>query len=320
MKKGSVSKDHYGYIFIAPFVIVFAAFALWPIVNTFYLSLTNMHFVNHMGFGVSPDFIGLNNFITLFNDPMFRLALQNTWLLWIGNFIPQMILALVLAAMFASTTFKLKGSGFFKAIYYLPNILMPVTVAALFMHYLTLHGPINTFLVGTTGILSEPRNFLSLVTDTRVAVMFIQTWMWFGQTAIVLVAGMTSISPSYYESAMVDGASQVKMFFTITLPLLKPILLFVLVTSLVGGMQMFDIPLLLSDGPLGPPDMAVLTMNMFMNARRAAPAFAIGSAAAISVTLFFISSFIALILFRVFRSDDEKQLRKQAKMERSATQ
>jgi len=320
LKRKSISKDHYGYIFIAPFILVFLGFALWPIINTFYLSLTNMHFINHMGFGVSPDFIWFANFTDLFGDPVFRRALTNTWMLWLGNFIPQMLLALTLAAMFSSTTFRLKGTGFFKAMYYLPNILMPVTIAALFMHYLTFHGPINTFLVSTTGILSEPRDFLNLITDSRVAVMFVQTWMWFGQTAIVLVAGMTAISPSYYESAMVDGASQVRMFFTITLPLLKPILLFVLVTSLVGGMQMFDIPLLLSDGPLGPPDMAVLTVNMFMNARRAAPAFAIGSAAAISVVLFFISSFIALILFRLFRTDEQKELSKLAKKRKGATQ
>ncbi|MCL1935682.1 MAG: sugar ABC transporter permease [Defluviitaleaceae bacterium] len=310
-KNKKLVKDYWGYIFIAPFIIIFIIFALYPIANTFFLSFTNANIIH----GMPGNIIGFNNFISLFNDPMFIRALQNTWLLWLGNFIPQMILALVLAAMFSSTTFKLKGTGFFKAIYYLPNLLMPVTVAALFQHYLTLHGPINSFLVGTTGLMSEPRNFLQFATDTRFTVMFIQTWMWFGQTAIVLVSGMTSISPSYYESAMVDGASQTRMFFKITLPLLKPVLLFVLVTSLVGGMQMFDIPLLLSDGPLGPPDMSVLTMNMFMRARMNHPANAIGSAAAVSVILFFISSFVALILFRVFRTDEQKQQKKQRRVE-----
>jgi len=299
-RHSSVSKDHWGYIFVIPFIVVFLFFALYPIANTFFLSLTDADMLR----GMQGDFIGFRNFENLLNDDMFFRAMGNTWLLWLGNFIPQMILALVLAAMFTSTTFKLKGAGLFKAAYYLPNLLMPVTIAALFSSYLSLHGPLNQFLVGSTGILSEPRNFLQLATDTRVVVMFLQTWMWFGQTAIVLVAGMTSISPTYYESAMVDGASQVKMFFKITLPLLKPILLFVLVTSLVGGMQMFDIPMLLA-GPLGPPDQSVLTMNMFMNARRAHPANAIGSAASISVMLFFMSSFIALILFRLFQDNDK---------------
>ncbi|MCL1924815.1 MAG: sugar ABC transporter permease [Defluviitaleaceae bacterium] len=308
-KKANLAKDYFGYIFIMPFIIVFVLFALWPIANTFFLSLTDATLFTMQ----DPNIIGFDNFISLINDDMFRIAFTNTWLLWLGNFVPQMILALVLAAMFASTTFKIKGVGFFKAMYYLPNLLMPVTIAALFQHYLTVHGPINTFLVGTTGILSEPRNFLEIVTDTRITVMFLQTWMWFGQTAIVLVAGMTSISPSFYESAMIDGASQRKMFFSITLPLLKPILLFVLITSLVGGMQMFDIPLLLSDGPLGPPDNAVLTLNMFMNARRTHPANAIGNAAAISVILFFVSSFISIILFRMFREDDGKKRRRKEK-------
>ena len=298
-----VTKDHWGLIFIIPFIVIFLGFSLWPIINTFYMSLTDAH-IWTMSEPGSWEFLGFQNFTDLFGDPMFFRSMRNTWLLWIGNFIPQMILALVLAAMFTSSTFKLKGAGLFKAAYYLPNLMMPVTIAALFSTFLSLHGPVNQFLVGTLGILEDPRNFLSIATDTRIVVMFLQTWMWFGQTAIVLVAGMTSISPTYYESAMVDGASQVKMFFKITLPLLKPILLFVLVTSLVGGLQMFDIPMLLA-GPLGPPDQSVLTMNMFMNARRSHPSNALGSASSISVALFFMSSVVALILFRVFRDKDE---------------
>lgn len=306
-RRSGVNKDYWGYIFILPFILVFIGFSLYPIINTFFLSLTDAHIIR----GMPGNLIGFANFIDLFQDEMFFIAMSNTWLLWLGNFIPQMILALVLAAMFTSTTFKLKGSGIFKALYYLPNIMMPVTIAALFSAYLSLHGPLNQFLVGTTGILSEPRNFLAIGTDTRVVVMFLQTWMWFGQTAIVLVAGMTSISPTFYESAMVDGASQTKMFFKITLPLLKPILLFVLVTSLVGGLQMFDIPMLLA-GDLGPPDHAVLTMNMFMNARRTPPANAVGSAAAISVILFFMSSFVALILFKAFGERDPQRKKRRS--------
>lgn len=308
MKRSAVSKDHWGYIFIAPFVIIFIGFVFYPIANTFYLAFTDTRLISP---GWRGDFVGLDNFRMLYNSTMFRRAVTNTWLLWLGNFIPQMFLALTLAAMFSSTTFKLKGAGFFKAIYYLPNLMMPVTIAALFSFFLSIHGPFNQFLVGTTGLLSEPRNFMVHVRDIRVTVMFIQTWLWFGQTAIVLVAGMMSISPDYYESAMIDGASQVKMFFFITLPLIKPIMLFVLVTSLMGGLQMFDIPQLLT-GTIGGQGNAALTVNMFMNNQRTFPAGMLGYAAAVSVVLFFMSGAVALVLFRLFRSSTEAQDAKKA--------
>ena len=301
----NVNKDFYGYIFIAPFVIVFITFILYPIYNTFFLSVTNAHMIQ----GMPGDVIGLDNFRSILADPVFWQALYNTVSLWISNFIPQMLFALLLAAMFTSTTFKLKGMNFFKAMYYLPNLMMPVTIAALFVMFLDIHGPLNQFLVGTVGVMPEGRNFLGFALDTRITVIFLNTWMWFGHTAIVLVAGMTTISPTYYESAMIDGASQFKMFLYITLPLIKPVMLFVLVTSLVGGLQMFDIPILLA-GPLGNPQSSVLTVNMLMNVRRTPPNNMIGSAASISIMLFFVSSFVALILFRIFREPTDEQISK----------
>lgn len=309
VKKGSkLNKDYYGYIFLIPFMVVFAFFSAWPILNTFWLSMTNASVLS----GFTGSFIGFDNFTSLFGEQGFRDAITNTWSLWMMNFIPQMVLALVLAAMFSSTTFKIKGSGFFKAIYYLPNILMPVTIAAMFNQFLSMHGPINSFMVGYTSIWAEPRNFLTIPGDVRTIVAFIQTWMWFGQTAIVLVAGMTSISPSFYESAMIDGANQVKMFFLITLPLLKPVLVFVLVTSLVGGLMLFDVPLLLT-GQFGGPGGAVFTTQMFMNQRRQIiqPGVPnIGHAAAVSVILFFMSSAIALIIFWLLRDRTDDELKK----------
>jgi len=290
-----------------PFIIIFVGFVLYPIANTFWLSLTNASLFNP---GMSGEFVGLDNFRMLFNQNLFRRAVSNTWLIWLGNFIPQLFLALTLAAMFASTTFRIRGAGFFKAMYFLPNLLMPVTIAALFSSYLALHGPANQFLVASLGIMDEPRNFLGFPLDARITVMFLQTWIWFGQTAIVLVAGMTSISPAYYESAMIDGASQIKMFFFITLPLLKPVMLFVLVTSFVGGMQMFDIPMLIG-GPFGAPNHSVLTVNMFMNQWRSASAGGmIGPAASVSVVLFFMSSAVALILFNLFKEPSDEQYAK----------
>ena len=209
----------------------------------------------------------------------------------------------MLAYMFTNPSFDVRGKGVFKAIYYMPNLLMPATVAALFSAYLSVFGPVNQLVVGM-GFVAEPIHYLASPTWARFTVIFIGWWMWFGQTTIVLVAGMTSISPEFYESAMIDGASQSKMFTAITLPLVKPILLFVMVTSIAGGLQTFDIPFLLTNGR-GDPQGSIMTMNIFMNLRRSSAMGDIGAAATVSVVLFFMSSFVALVLFRVFgeRSD-----------------
>ena len=139
---------------------------------------------------------------------------------------------------------------------------MPAAVAALFFSLFSYFGPVNQFMV-RAGFMSEAMHFLQDPMIARGLVIFIQWWMWFGVTIIILMAGMTSISISLYEAAMVDGATAMQMFRRITLPLLKPILIYIFVTSLVGGMQMFDIPYLLTDGR-GSPSQSILTNNILM--------------------------------------------------------
>ncbi len=293
-----VEKDYYGYIFIAPFIIVFLLFSFYPIVNTFYLSFTNTQLMT----GFKGTFVGLQNFTRLFDTPLFMSSVKNTWIIWILNFVPQMVFALLLATLFNNQRLKLKGVGIYKAVYFLPNLLMPAAVASLFYAFLSLYGPVNQFLLGA-GIIKEAIDFLKLPMYAVGTVAFIQWWMWFGQTTIVLFAGMTSISPSYYEAAMVDGATQYQMFKGITLPLLKPILVYTLVTSLVGGLQMFDIPYLLTNGT-GAPQGSIMTMNVLMNMKRTSTAGDIGAAAAVSVMIFIMSSLISLVIMKLL-SDKE---------------
>ncbi|MCL2388235.1 MAG: sugar ABC transporter permease [Defluviitaleaceae bacterium] len=298
-KKSGINKDYMGYVFILPFVIVFIAFVLYPIAYTFWLSLTDTQLMS----GVSGRFVGLDNFQALYNTPAFRTSITNTWLLWVLGFTPQIGFALVLAYMFTNSTLKLRGTGIFKALYYLPNLLMPATVAALFATYLTRFGPVNQAIIAI-GLVDDSIAFLDTPLWARLTVTFIGWWMWFGQTTIIMVAGMTTISPALYESAMLDGASQPKMFWRITLPLIKPILLFVLVTALIGGLQSFDIPFLLTNGR-GDPQGSIMTMNIFMYLRRSSVMGDIGSAASVSVVLFFMSSIVALVLFGLFREKDK---------------
>ena len=144
----------------------------------------------------------------------------------------------------------------------------------------------------------------------RGVVVFIQWWLWFGQTTIILMAAMTSISGSIYEAALADGANGWQMFRFITLPLIKPVMIYVLVTSLVGGMQMFDIPMLLTDGR-GSPSNSILTNNIVMMMRFRSNQGLIGSASAVGVVVFIMTTLVALLIFYFLREKDTKPVNKE---------
>jgi multiple sugar transport system permease protein len=294
----SLSKrNYYGYLFIAPFIIGFLIFGLYPVYNTLYLSFTDTTLMTR-----EANFIGLQNFERLFADDFFMKAVRNTWLIWGLNFIPQIGIALLLSVWFTSTRLKIRGVGGWRAVFYLPNLLMPAAIAALFFSLFSFYGPVNQFLV-RVGILPEAMHFLQDVPITRSLVIFIQWWMWFGSTVIIVMAGMTAIPTSLYEAAMVDGASSTQMFGRITLPLLKPILIFIFVTSLVGGMQMFDIPFLLTDGR-GSPGSSIMTNNILMYMKFSSSRGHIGAASSVGVLIFIMTTICALGIFYFLRDRD----------------
>ena len=200
-------KHHqYGYLFVAPFIIGFLVFGLYPVVNTIVLSFTDRTLMSS-----SYSFTGLRNFQLLFADKTFITAIKNTWQLWLMNFIPQMGIAFLLSIWFTNNRLKLRGVGVWRMIFYMPNLMMASAVAALFFSLFSFYGPVNQFLV-RAGFLPEAIDFLRKPAVARGLVVFIQWWMWFGQTTILLMAAMTAISPSLYEAALVDGAGTIQMF------------------------------------------------------------------------------------------------------------
>jgi ABC-type sugar transport system permease subunit len=297
MTLAKFKKKYTGYLFLAPFIIGFLIFGLYPVVNTLTLSFTDTTLMSK-----SSHFVGLANFQRLFADKVFMRAVGNTWLIWILNFIPQIGMALLLSVIFTNARLKIKAIGVWRAIFYLPNLLMPAAVAALFNALFAYYGPVNQFMV-RAGFLTEAMRYLENISVTRGLVVFIQWWAWFGQTLIVVMAGMTSIPVQLYEAAMVDGASAWQMFKRITLPLLKPILIYIFVTSLVGGMQMFDIPFLLTDGR-GSPASSIQTNNILMYMKFASSKGHIGSASSVGVMIFIMTSICALGIFYFLRDTD----------------
>jgi cellobiose transport system permease protein len=306
MNLAKFKKNSTGYFFLLPFIIGFLAFGLFPVYNTIALSFTDTTLMSK-----TSHFVGLANFERLFADMVFVKAVGNTWLIWVLNFIPQICIALLLSVMFNNARLKIKAAGVWRSIFYLPNLLMPAAVAALFGSLLGFFGPVNQILV-RAGFLPEAMRFLESVWVARGMVVFINWWTWFGQTMIILMAGMTAIPIPLYEAAMVDGASAWQMFTRITLPLLKPILIFIFVTSLVGGMQMFDIPFLLTDGR-GSPQSSIQTSTIVMYMKFASSKGHIGAASSVGVLIFIMTTVCALGIFYFLRDkdfDDEKPSKK----------
>ncbi len=294
-----IKHNNYGYLFVAPFIIGFLIFGLYPVFNTIFLSFTNRTLMSQ-----SYEITGLKNFQLLFADKTFITAVTNTWELWMMNFIPQMGIAFLLAIWFTNTRLKIKGVGIWRMIFYMPNLMMASAVAALFFSLFSFYGPVNQFMV-RSNIFTEAIDFIRKPAVMRGLVVFIQWWMWFGQTTILLMAAMTAISPSLYEAALVDGAGTFQMFTRITLPLIKPVLIYVLVTSLVGGMQMFDIPYLLTDGR-GSPSNSILTNTINMYMKFHSSKGHIGAASSVGLVVFLMTSIVALLIFFLLREKQEK--------------
>ncbi|MBQ8118943.1 MAG: sugar ABC transporter permease [Lachnospiraceae bacterium] len=302
VKRGKVVRyNRWGYIFLIPFMVTFIIFQLIPLCTTIYYSF----FENYMAGlkQIGPTFIGLENYKTLITEGDLGKYFSNTLIVWLIGFVPQIVLSLLLGAWFSDPSLRLKGQRFFKTVIYLPNLIMASAFSMLFFTLFADAGPINSMLV-QAGILSEPFKFFSSISATRILIGFMNFVMWFGNTTILLMAGMMGIDPSLFEAAEVDGATPRQIFWKITLPLLRPILVYVLITSLIGGLQMFDVPQILTDGA-GSPVRSSMTLIMYLNKHLYSKNF--GMAGALSVYLFILTGILSFIVFKLTGPKKEKK-------------
>lgn len=314
----SISYAKYGYMFIAPFFIVYAFFQIWPLINTFILSF-------YGNGNAASDFVSVENYQTLLFGgggrragalhSTFVQSFINTIILWVGNFIPQIFLSLLLAVWFTDSKLHIPGQGAFKVIMYLPNIITAVSVAALFMRFLS-----NSETSAANIILSNMgESTVKFENDpawSRGIVMFIQTWMWFGNTMIMMMSGILGINPSLFEAANIDGASSGQVLRKITLPLLKPMVVYTLITSMIGGLQMFDIPFLYHTAQGDIKDhlrtVAVFIYEQFRVGNNVhSPQYGIAGAA--SIMLFVVTAILGIFVFRMNRDVDEARKKKERK-------
>lgn len=300
-KTKSVSYSKWGYIFLIPFFTIYFIFSLIPLLSTFY----NSFFENYMSglTQVGPTPVGFGNFVKLLQGGEFLKYAANTLVLWLLGFVPQIFVSLLLAVWFTNSRLKLKGQRFFKTVIYLPNLIMASAFAMLFFSIFSDGGPINHALM-QTGILKEPFRFLASVSGTRGLVALMNFLMWFGNTTIILMAGMMGIDPSLFEAAEVDGAKGLQVFRYITVPLLSPILIYVIITSLIGGVQMFDVPQILTNGH-GNPNETSMTLIMYLNRHLYSKNY--GMSGALSVVLFIFTALLSLVVYFSFTKQEKSR-------------
>ena len=296
----SISYAKYGYMFIAPFFLVYCFFQIWPLIQTFILSF--------QGNGADAGtFVGFDNYATILfgsgegmgrrakaMQELFLTSFKNTIILWFGNFIPQILLSLLLAVWFTDSKLHIPGVGFFKVVMYLPNIITAVSVAALFMRFISNSqlSAVNTLLLNAG---NDAVSFEASAVWSRGIVMFIQTWLWFGNTMIMMMSGIMGINPSLFEAAAID---------------------YTLITSMIGGLQMFDIPYLYHTGA-GKINANLRTVAVFVyeqfraGAKVHQPDYGIAGAA--SVILFIITAALGILVFRMNRDEDEHRKKQERK-------
>jgi multiple sugar transport system permease protein len=300
-KSKVVSYNKWGYIFLLPFIVVFLVFQLIPLITTIYNS-----FFRYMEDGltiVGPDYIGFENYSTIISNGDLPKYFSNTMIMWFLGFVPQILLSLLLGAWFTDPSLRLKFQRFFKTVIYLPNLIMAAAFAMLFFTLFSDLGPINDILKNI-GLIKESYQFMSHVWSVRGLIATMNCLMWFGNTTILLMAGMMGIDPALFEAAQVDGATATQIFYKITLPLLRPILIFVMITSLIGGLQMFDVPQILTNRT-GDPMRSSMTLIMYLNKNLSVGSRNYGFAGALSVFMFILTGILSLIVFKITGKEDK---------------
>lgn len=306
-RRKSVSYAKWGYIFLIPFFATFVVFTLIPLANTFY----NSFFENYLAGlkQVGPNFVGLANYEKLFFEVDLLKYFGNTLLLWIIGFIPQIVVALLLAVWFTDMNLKIKAQGFFKTVIYMPNLIMASAFAMLFFALFSDGGPVNS-IMQQLGL--EPYRFMVEKNGVRGLIGGMNFLIWFGNTAIILMAAVMGIDAAMFEAAQIDGASGWKTFWKVTLPLIRPVLAYTLVTALIGGLRMFDVPQVLTNGN-GTPNRASMTVIMLLN-NYLSKSRNYGLGGALSVILFVVTAVLSLFIFYMITGDGRelKRMRKGA--------
>ena len=228
---GGPSDNGGSFLAISPFYVIFLVFLLIPIGFSLYLAFTSWD-------GLGPiKFVGLQQFRFLLKDPTFWLALRNTLIIWVLSTVPMLFMSLVIASLVNSTK---RFTAFYRVAFFIPSATSIVAIALFFSAIFSEnYGLVNVVL---HAMHLPTVDWLSDSWTIKIVIAVLMTWQWTGYNAIIYLAGMQAIPPELYEAARVDGAGAIRMFFSITIPLLRPIILFTVIISTVTGLQSFTEP------------------------------------------------------------------------------
>jgi len=290
------------FLYISPFFLLFAVTGLFPLLYTAYVSVHDWSLIGGEG-----DYVGFDNFAFTLQNPTFWVALRNTLSIFLISTIPQLILAITIAAVLDTA---LRGPTFWRMGVLIPYVFAPVAVAVIFSFlFADQLGVVNNLLT-TIGL--PPVAWHSDVLASHIAIATMVNFRWTGYNALILLAAMQAVPRDYHEAAMIDGAGTVRRFFNITIPSLRPTLVFVIITSTIGGLQIFDEPTLFDAYGKGGNDKQYLTITMLIQNTGWRESGNFGRAAAIAWLLFVIILIIGLVnlaLTRGIAGSDGKRAR-----------
>lgn len=278
----NIRKYKVAYAYIAPFYVLFAIFGLYPIAAGFYLGFFRWNGLT------GRKFIGISNYINLFVDKLFLKALGNTFFIGIIAHIPILLGGLALAYILNSKL--VKGKNIFKTIYFMPMVTSAVAITIIFQNFFGYNYGFFNYLLSFFGI--EKINWLGGDgSRIKIAVIVMFAWKWIGWNMVIYLAGMQAISNDIYEAATIDGANNWRMFFCITVPMLKPIIIFTVIQSTIGMFNLFTEPFVLTNSSwTGGANNGGLTLMMYLlnKAPQGGTSYGYASACAYVITLMII--------------------------------
>ncbi|EEH96824.2 sugar ABC transporter permease [Clostridium tertium] len=284
--------DRKAWLFVIPSIILVTVFVFYPMIQAFITSLQS-------GMGNNLSFVGIDNYKRLLTDSTFKKALFNTVLYLIIQVPIMIILALVISAILNDK--KLKARGFFRTAIFLPCVTSLVAYSIIFKSLFATDGFVNAFLININ-VISQPIAWITHPIWARVLIIIAITWRWTGYNMVFYLAGMQSIDDSIYEAAEIDGASAFMRFKSITLPLLKPIILFTTINSTIGTLQLFDETVNITNG--GPANATITISQYIYNLLfKYSPNF--GYAAAISYVIVLIIVILSFVQLKAGGDKDE---------------
>ncbi|MGX7098732.1 carbohydrate ABC transporter permease [Globicatella sanguinis] len=281
-----------GWAFIAVPVALIILFYFYPMLSAFIMSLQS-------GKGANLSFVGLTNYKRLLSDPVFIQSLKNTLIFLIFQVPIMVVLAIFFSVLLNNKTLKFKG--IFRTIVFLPSVTSLVAYSLIFKYIFANNGVLNQILMAIN-VLDKPIMWLSHPFWAKVVIIIAITWRWTGYNMIFFLSALQNIDDQIYEAADVDGASPIDKFFKITLPLLKPVILFTSITSTIGTLQLFDEPMNITQGG---PGNATMTISQYIYnlSFKYTPDF--GYAAAVSYAIVILVIIFSIIQMKVGNRDEK---------------